>query len=133
MDGIHIRGLATEMHGHDRARAFCDCRFNFGGIDIVGSLVRFDWNGSSSRIRHRQPGGNVSVPRDDHFIAGTNAGRPQNQVESIQAVTSADAMLRSAVRSELRLELLNLRSEDESARLCHAAVRRIELLLKFAV
>jgi len=50
-----------------------------------------------------------------------------------KAIADANAMLRFAVRGELRFEAFHFRSEYEPARLCNATVSHIELLVKFAV
>ena len=60
-DGIHITGLPVEMYGHD---GFSLIRYRLlykGGIDVVGTYVRFDKHRAGSHIRDGQYSRNICV------------------------------------------------------------------------
>ena len=104
VNGIHVSRLAIEVNGNDRASSRSDRVFQTRWIKIISSLVRLDWNRSSSRIRNREPRSNICVGGNDDFIARTNLHCPEDQMNCLKTVAYANAMSDSAIGPKLRLK-----------------------------
>ena len=83
--------------------------------------------GSRSCVRDRQPGGNIGVGRDDHFIARPDAICAQDQVQGLETVAHADAMLYAAIGSEFAFKCFNFLAENIPAGFHDTPVGGIQL------
>ena len=100
------------MHGHDGLGARRDRRFDPGGIQIIGSRIRFHRHRRGPGIRHGQPGGDEGVRGHDHFVARPDATGANHEVQRVQTVGDPDAVLRSAVGGELAFKGLQFLAQQ---------------------
>ena len=88
-------------------------------IDVGEHRARAGHHHRERRVRGRQR-------RRDHFVAGTDVERAQDQRDGIGAGADADRERRLAGGGELRLERLDLGSEHEPAARDHAIDRGLD-------
>jgi len=84
-------------------------------------------------MRYREPRGNIRVSRNQHLVTRADAISAQYELERLQTVTDADAMLGPAILCELPLESVQLGAEDIVARFDHSVERRFQLLCNLGV
>src|SRR3954453_16624680 len=104
---------AADVRGEGALHALC--RQETGpGIDI-------DDTGTRAHRGHGLRGCDERVRRYDDLVAGTDAERPQRELQRLSPRTDADGVVGPAVRGEVGLEPLDVAAENERAALGHRA------------
>ena len=90
---LHRREAAEEVHGKDRPGPLGDGRLDRRGIHVVGDRIDVGADRCRSDQRHRHPGGDGRVGRDDDLVARADALGPQDErsASSPLATPTADA------------------------------------------
>lgn len=86
MNRVNICGETDLMHGHDGAHARRNFFFQQLRIDVVGARVNINENRRGARVQNAVGGGNETVGRDQHFVAGTDAQRNEREMQRGGAV-----------------------------------------------
>ena len=114
------------MHGHDRARLRRDPRRDVLRVEVVRRRidVREDRNGAPA---HDRLGRGVERERGtDDLVAGPDPERVEHDDDRVRAVRYADRVRDAEVLRRLALERLDVRPEDELARIEHVRIGALE-------
>ena len=79
---VHVGRLAVEMHGQDRLRARRDRGLNRGRIHRESAGINIHQNGARSAVGDGGNAGDKSERHGDDFIARTDSGRKQREMQS---------------------------------------------------
>ncbi len=126
-DRGHVGRLAVEVHRQDRAGARADALGNPIGID--GGALRIDVGEHRPCAGHhdRQRAVRRRQRRRDHFIAGADPERAQDQRDRVGARADADGVRGAGRGGEFLLEGGDFRPEHEPAARDHAIDRASHL------
>ena len=111
----HVGHLAVQVHGEQEAGATADRLLGSVDVEVVVGLADVDEDGARTGLRHGLERRDERVGGDDHLVPGSTSGREQREPQRIEAAARPDRMTRPAVRGELLLERLHLRSVRERA------------------
>ncbi len=115
VERVEIAGLAGEVHGQDRLRAFGDGGRRGVRVDVQILFAHVDEHRPRARmddhVRRRRPGDR----RRDHLVPGTDAGGDQGEVHRRRPRGERDGVPGADVLGEAPLELLRARAGGEPA------------------
>ena len=105
--------MSEEVDGHDRARALRDRRLHAGGIELVrgGIDVGEDRRGTNRRDRFRR--GVEGIGGADHLSVRTNVVGPEREDQRVGSVCHPHGVRDAEIGSRLRLERLDVGTEDK--------------------
>ena len=114
--GPHVDAAAVEVDRDDRPGPLRDGGLQPGHVHQQRFRVDVDKARERATACDRFGGGGEGVRDRDHLIAGTDAERPQRQLQGIRAVAAGDRLARAAVGGELSFEVAHLLPLDEVRR-----------------
>jgi hypothetical protein len=112
-DRRHVGRLPVQMHRQDRLGPWCNRPLDQFDVDQIVVGIRVDQHRRRARVGDRQCRGDKSVGGRNHFVARTNAQRPQRQGERGGSVGDAETVFAAAKLGKRLLEVGNLVAEDE--------------------
>ena len=108
-------------------RARRDARGDVLGVEVVRRGIDVGEDGRRAAARDRL-GGRVERERGaDHLVARADTERVEHDHDRVRAVRDADRVLDAEVLRRLALECLDVRAEDERARLENLGERALQL------
>ena len=126
---IHVGRLTIEVNGQDRLGAWRNCRFNRSGIHRERARINIYQHRSRSGV---DDCGDASYKcewyRDD-FVARTDSGREQREMQSACSGVQGNALRSAAVGCKFLFESRHFRAEHKLATVQHARNRGINLRL----
>jgi len=91
-NGIHVAGLAVEMHGNDGARVRGNSGFDLFRIDDERVFLDIEEDGLGAGRGNRFRGRNERMGGRDHFVPDADAERLQCQAQRVSSVPAAGAV-----------------------------------------
>ena len=79
--GVHVGGLAVEMHDHDRLRPLSDGGFDLFGIDVVSPGIDINPDGLRAGERDRARAGDEGARWGDDLVARPDAHRAHAELQ----------------------------------------------------
>jgi hypothetical protein len=73
--GVHLAGMAGEVHGHDGAGPGSDAGLELLHVHVQGGRLNIDEDGRGAHVDDDVCGGGERDGRGDHLIAGSHAKR----------------------------------------------------------
>ena len=128
-DGVHVDGIAADVHGHDHLRLVGDLSGHVGRVHVERARVNVgkdDLAADGQRIRHR---GSKGDGRNDDLIAGLEAGVFARDFKARGAVGQKCTALGLEVLIAHRLGLGDLFVKRQLCRRLGHLVKRVDLFL----
>jgi hypothetical protein len=102
--GIHVRGLAVQVHRNDRSRPFRDGCTDAVGIERVGLRIDVDEHGSCTDMGDGKDRGDERVRRGYDFVTRADVERSKGELQRGETGIHADGVRAFAVVAELCFE-----------------------------
>ena len=129
----HVGALAVEVDRQEGFRARREEGGGAGGVEVVGALVAFARDGARAGVRDGEPRGDVAVGGHDHFVAGADPARHEDELQGFETVGHADAVRGADGAGVFLLEGGEFAAEEKLAGVHHAMVGGIEFAAQFAI
>ena len=120
LDRRHVGGLAVQVDRQDGARAWSDGAGRRIGIERQPIDLDIGEDRPGARRQHRERRVRRRQRRGDHFIAASDAERPQNERNGVRAGAHTDGVRGVTGGGECRLERFDFGAEHEPAACDHA-------------
>ena len=130
---VHVGRLAVQVHGNDGFRPRGDGGFELRRIHRPIARLDVHEHRRGARVFDGRDGGHEGVRDGDHFVAASDAGGEQRQVQGARAAVDADGVARVAIGGKRLLERGHRRAEDELRFVEHAEHGGVDFGLEGAV
>lgn len=97
------------MNRHDGASTGRDCSSDERRVDVMGIDIRLNRHRSGTTLAHSQPGGNERIGGNNDLIAWPDTVGTEQQMECVQAIANANAVLDLTIGCKFRLKCRQLR------------------------
>ena len=125
---LHLGALAVEVDRQDGLGLLADPGLDARRVDVVGRRIDIDEYRLLRQAGNRAGGGEESVGRGDHLVAGTDALGHEADRQRDRSRGDGDGMRRAAVLGQFRLALGDGRAKDALLRFKHGIHRLADFL-----